>query len=35
MTADGLRIQILENTSQKYPMHHEHVQFFLPEAAIR
>ena len=33
-TADGLRIEILENKSQKYPIQHEHVHFFLPEAAI-
>src|SRR5215471_11849636 len=33
-TADGLRIEILENKAQKYPIQHEHVHFFLPEAAI-
>ena len=33
-TPDGLRIEILENKSQKYPIQNEHVHFFLPEAAI-
>ena len=33
-TPDGLRIEILENKAQKYPIQHEHVHFFLPEAAI-
>jgi hypothetical protein len=33
-TADGLRIEILENKSQNYPIQHEHVHFFLPEVAI-
>ena len=34
VTSDGLRIEILENKTQKYPIQHEHVHFFLPEAAI-
>jgi catechol 2,3-dioxygenase-like lactoylglutathione lyase family enzyme len=33
-TPDGLRVEILENKAQKYPIQHEHVHFFLPEAAI-
>ena len=33
-TPDGLRIEILENKSQKFPIQHEHVHFFLPEAAV-
>jgi catechol 2,3-dioxygenase-like lactoylglutathione lyase family enzyme len=33
-TAEGVRIEILENKSQKYPIQHEHVHFFLPEATI-
>jgi len=33
-TPDGLRIEILENKSQNVPIRHEHVHFFLPEAAI-
>jgi catechol 2,3-dioxygenase-like lactoylglutathione lyase family enzyme/extradiol dioxygenase family protein len=33
-TPDGLRIEILEDKTQKYPIQHEHVHFFLPEAAI-
>src|SRR5438105_12167527 len=33
-TPDGLRIEILENKAQKFPIQHEHVHFFLPEAAI-
>jgi catechol 2,3-dioxygenase-like lactoylglutathione lyase family enzyme/extradiol dioxygenase family protein len=33
-TPDGLRIEILENKSQSVPIRHEHVHFFLPEAAI-
>jgi catechol 2,3-dioxygenase-like lactoylglutathione lyase family enzyme len=33
-TPDGLRIEILENKAQKYPIQHEHVHFFLPEAQI-
>ncbi len=33
-TPDGLRIEILENKSQRYPIQHEHVHFFFPEAAI-
>ena len=34
VTPDGLRIEILENKTQKYPIQHEHVHLFLPEAAI-
>jgi len=33
-TADGLRIEILENKNQNVPIRHEHVHFFLPESAI-
>jgi catechol 2,3-dioxygenase-like lactoylglutathione lyase family enzyme len=33
-TPDGLRIEILENKSQKEPIRNEHVHFFVPEAAI-
>src|SRR6267143_591346 len=33
-TADGLRIEILENKSQSLPIQSEHVHFFLPEEAI-
>lgn len=33
-TAEGVRIEILENKSQKFPIQHEHIHFFLPEAAI-
>ncbi len=34
-TPDGLRIEILEDKTQKYPIQHEHVHLFLPEAAIQ
>jgi catechol 2,3-dioxygenase-like lactoylglutathione lyase family enzyme len=34
VTADGLRIEILENKKQQYPIMHEHVHFYLPESAI-
>jgi catechol 2,3-dioxygenase-like lactoylglutathione lyase family enzyme len=34
VTPDGLRIEILENKSQNVPIRHEHVHFFLPQAAI-
>jgi catechol 2,3-dioxygenase-like lactoylglutathione lyase family enzyme/extradiol dioxygenase family protein len=33
-TPDGLRIEILEDKNQSVPIRHEHVHFFLPEAAI-
>jgi catechol 2,3-dioxygenase-like lactoylglutathione lyase family enzyme len=33
-TADGLRVEILENKAQKFPIQHEHVHFVVPEAAI-
>jgi catechol 2,3-dioxygenase-like lactoylglutathione lyase family enzyme len=33
-TPDGLRIEILENKAQKFPIQHEHVHFFVAEAAI-
>src|SRR4051794_15881682 len=33
-TPDGLRIEILENKTQKFPIQHEHVHFFLPESAV-
>jgi catechol 2,3-dioxygenase-like lactoylglutathione lyase family enzyme len=32
-TPDGLRIEILENKNQSVPIRHEHVHFFLPDAA--
>ena len=34
VTPDGLRIEILENKNQKFPIQHEHVHFRLQEAAI-
>src|SRR3979409_430529 len=33
-TPDGLKIEILEDKTQRYPIQHEHVHFFLPEPAI-
>ena len=33
-TPDGLRIEILEDKSQAMPIQHEHIHFFLPEAAL-
>jgi catechol 2,3-dioxygenase-like lactoylglutathione lyase family enzyme len=33
-TPDGLKIEILEDKQQNVPIRHEHVHFFLPEAAI-
>ena len=33
-TPDGLRIEILEDKSQRFPIQHEHVHFFLPEDAL-
>ena len=33
-TPDGLRIEILENKAQKFPIQHEHVHFSLTEATI-
>ena len=33
-TADGLRIEILEDKDQKEPIKHHHVHYFVPEAAI-
>jgi hypothetical protein len=33
-TPDGLRIEILEDKTQNVPTRHEHVHFFVPEAAI-
>jgi catechol 2,3-dioxygenase-like lactoylglutathione lyase family enzyme len=33
-TADGLRIEILEDKDQKIPIRHHHVHFFVPDAAI-
>src|SRR5215468_1892490 len=32
-TPDGLKIEILENKNQTVPIRHEHVHFFLPDAA--
>jgi catechol 2,3-dioxygenase-like lactoylglutathione lyase family enzyme len=34
VTPDGVRIEILEDKTQTIPVQHEHVHFFLPEAAI-
>jgi catechol 2,3-dioxygenase-like lactoylglutathione lyase family enzyme len=34
VTADGLRIEILEDKSQQAPIVFHHVHFFVPEAAI-
>jgi catechol 2,3-dioxygenase-like lactoylglutathione lyase family enzyme len=34
VTPDGLRIEILENKAQKFPIQHEHVHFFLAAADI-
>jgi catechol 2,3-dioxygenase-like lactoylglutathione lyase family enzyme len=34
VTPDGLRIEILENKTQKFPVQHEHVHFFLPASVI-
>jgi catechol 2,3-dioxygenase-like lactoylglutathione lyase family enzyme len=33
-TPDGLRIEILEDKAQKFPIMHEHVHFFVPESEI-
>jgi catechol 2,3-dioxygenase-like lactoylglutathione lyase family enzyme len=33
-TGDGLRIEILENKTQQYPIQHHHVHFFIAEADI-
>ena len=33
-TGDGLRIEILENKDQKFPIQHHHIHFFVAEAAI-
>ncbi|MEA2990699.1 MAG: hypothetical protein QOG83_3410, partial [Alphaproteobacteria bacterium] len=33
-TPDGLRIEILENKAQKFPVQHEHVHFFVAESAV-
>jgi catechol 2,3-dioxygenase-like lactoylglutathione lyase family enzyme len=33
-TADGLRIEILENKDQKFPIQHHHIHMYVPEAAI-
>ena len=34
ITPDGLKIEILENKNQKFPIQHEHVHFYVEEAAI-
>ena len=34
VTPDGLRIEILEDKNQKFPIQHHHVHFFVPETAI-
>src|SRR5712672_2104323 len=33
-TADGVRMEVLEDKTQAMPIRHEHVHFFLPEAEI-
>jgi len=33
-TPDKLRVEILEDKNQKFPIQHEHVHFFVPEADI-
>lgn len=33
-TPDGLKIEILEDKQQSVPIRHEHIHFFLPDAAI-
>jgi catechol 2,3-dioxygenase-like lactoylglutathione lyase family enzyme len=34
MTADGLRVEILEDKNQKAPIVFQHIHFFVPQAAI-
>jgi catechol 2,3-dioxygenase-like lactoylglutathione lyase family enzyme len=34
VTPDGLKIEILENKNQKFPIMHEHVHFYVEEAVI-
>ena len=34
VTADGLRIEILENRDQEFPIQHHHIHFWVPESAI-
>ena len=34
-TPDGLRIEILENKNQKFPIQHHHVHFNVPQAQIK
>ena len=34
MTPDELRIEILEDKNQKFPIRHHHVHFGVPESAI-
>ena len=34
VTPDALRIEILEDKTQKYPIQHHHIHFYVPEAAI-
>jgi catechol 2,3-dioxygenase-like lactoylglutathione lyase family enzyme len=34
ISPDGMRVEILEDKNQSMPIRHEHVHFFLPEAAI-
>jgi catechol 2,3-dioxygenase-like lactoylglutathione lyase family enzyme len=33
-TPDGLRVEILENKAQRFPIQNEHVHFFVPPSAI-
>jgi catechol 2,3-dioxygenase-like lactoylglutathione lyase family enzyme len=34
VTPDGLRIEILENRDQEFPIQHHHVHFWVPESSI-
>ena len=34
VTPDGLKIEILENKNQKFPIMHEHVHFYVEEASV-
>jgi catechol 2,3-dioxygenase-like lactoylglutathione lyase family enzyme len=34
VTPDGLRIEIIEDKNQKFPIQHHHVHFWVPESAI-
>jgi hypothetical protein len=34
VTPDELRVEILEDKAQKFPIQHHHVHFFVPESAV-